>query len=157
MQTDNSQLKRRPRQQILDQIQTAYSSTALDHGINPRNRCPMDNPDGHAVVTGPCGDTIEFFIQVRKQRIADAGFLTDGCMTSIASGSMTVTLAIGKSIAGALAITPEDILDALGGLPPEGRHCAFLASHALHEAIGNYLSVKREPWKRVYASRPLRR
>jgi hypothetical protein len=32
------------------------------HGMQPNHFGVMDHPDGHAVVTGPCGDTDEFFL-----------------------------------------------------------------------------------------------
>jgi len=133
--------------QILDQARGQYSKVVLDHGMNPRNRFPMDNPDGHAGIKGPCGDTMELFIRVRKGRIVNASFLTDGCITSVASASMSVQMAIGKSVAEVLAISQYDILNELGGLPEESRHCALLASNTLHEAVRDYLGTGNEPRK----------
>jgi nitrogen fixation NifU-like protein len=113
----------------------------------------MEKPDGHGCIKGPCGDTMEIFIQVRGKKIANASFLTDGCITSIVSGSMAVEFATGKSVVDAMAISQNDILEGLGGLPEQSRHCALLASNTLREAVRDYLSSEKEPWKRIY--RPL--
>lgn len=43
--------------------------------------------------------------------------MTDGCGTSVASGSMAMEMAQGKSIGEALEVTQRDVLDALGGCP----------------------------------------
>jgi nitrogen fixation NifU-like protein len=38
------------------------------------------------------------------------------------------------------AITQQDILDALGGLPEEVKHCALLAARTLKAACDDYLA-----------------
>jgi len=93
---------------------------------------------------------MEIWLQVRDSVIHEATFTTDGCGTSIASGSMVTELALGKKVREALQIRQSDVLDALGGLPEDSRHCAFLAANTLGEAIRDYLAFKNEPWKRVY-------
>ena len=154
MQQDIDELARKLQQQVLDQARKEYSETVIDHWMNPRNPFPMDDPDGHARVKGPCGDTMEFFIRVRDGMIEDASFFTDGCATSIASGSMTVEMVRGRSVDEALAISQDDILNELGGLPKESVHCALLASDTLRKAVKEYLTMEREPWKRLYRSTP---
>ncbi|MCK4657384.1 MAG: iron-sulfur cluster assembly scaffold protein [candidate division Zixibacteria bacterium] len=150
MQQDIDELAKKLQQQIIDQARKQYSETVIDHGMNPRNPFPMDDPDGHTKIKGPCGDTMEFFIRVRDGRIVDASFLTDGCMTSIASGSIAVEMIIGRSVAEALAVSQNDILNKLGGLPKESRHCALLASDTLRKTVREYLATEREPWKKLY-------
>ncbi|MFC2062689.1 iron-sulfur cluster assembly scaffold protein [Chloroflexota bacterium] len=84
----------------------------------------------------------------------DATFMTDGCGTSIASGSMTADMAKGKDIRQALKIGQQDVLDALGGLPEESQHCALLAANTLKQAIQDYLATKKEPWKKKPTRHP---
>ncbi len=139
MEQDIDEFAEMLQKQILDQARKLYSETVIDHWMHPRNFFPMDNPDGYARVTGPCGDTMELFIRIRDGQVADASFLTDGCITSIATGSIAVEMATGRSVADAQAISPNDILDRLGGLPTESEHCALLASNTLREAVMNYL------------------
>jgi len=44
----------------------------------------------------------------------------------------------GKTIEGALAITSDELLRSLDGLPEENVHCSVLALNVLQEAIGDY-------------------
>ena len=132
-------------QLIIEQAREKFSETVIRHWMNPVNFGALENPDGRARITGPCGDTIEIFLKVRDGIVAQASFLTDGCGTSIASGSMAVELATGRHLKRAAAISQQEILDALGGLPPESEHCALLASNTLREALRDYASSAQEP------------
>jgi nitrogen fixation NifU-like protein len=127
-----------------------FSETVVEHSMNPRNVGDMDDADGSAKITGPCGDTMELWLKLKGDTIVQAKFLTDGCGTSIASGSMVTELAKGKKLGQARKISQQDVLDALGGLPEESEHCALLAANTLKAAISDYLTMKREPWKRAY-------
>jgi len=135
---------------IKAEMRKIYSEIAIDHSMNPRNLGDMEDADGLAKVTGPCGDTMEIWLKVKNGTIADAAFMTDGCGTSIASGSMVTELAKGRSIARAQRIMQQDVLNALGGLPEESVHCALLAADTLKAAIKDYLTYKNEPWRRAY-------
>jgi len=128
----------------------AYSETVIDHAMNPRNVGNMETADGYASVTGPCGDTMEIWLKVRNDIIAETTFMTDGCGTTIAAGSMVTELAKGKPIIQTNKISQQDVLDALGGLPEESQHCALLAANTLKEAAKDYLTFRNEPWKRAY-------
>jgi nitrogen fixation NifU-like protein len=135
---------------IKAQMRKIYSETVIDHAMNPRNLGDMEDADGFARVTGPCGDTMEIWLRAKNGDLTDATFLTDGCGTSIASGSMVTEMAKGKNITEAQKISQQDVLSALGGLPEESQHCALLAADTLKEAIRNYLAMKKEPWKKAY-------
>ena len=137
-------------QLILEDARKIYSETTIDHFMNPRNLGDMRDADGFASVTGSCGDSMEIWLKVRNGTIANATFMTDGCGTSIASGSMVTEMAKGRSVGEARKISQQDVLGALGGLPEESEHCALLAADTLKEAIKDYLVMEREPWKRAY-------
>ena len=132
------------------EMRKVYSETTIDHAMNPRNFGELDNADGFGKITGPCGDTMEIWLRVKNGTITEATFLTDGCGTSISSGSMITELAKGKSISDAQKISPQDVLNALGGLPEESKHCALLAANTLKAATRDYLAMEKEPWKRAY-------
>ena len=138
---------------IMADMRKVYSETTIDHAMNPRNLGDMADASGFGKVTGPCGDTMEIWLKVKNSTVADATFLTDGCGTSIASGSMATELAKGRSIPEVLKISQQDVLKALGGLPEESVHCAFLAANTLKAAVKDYLALKNEPWKRTYRQR----
>ena len=110
----------------------------------------MENPEGHAKITGPCGDTVEMFLRIQDNKVTGARFLTDGCLTTIAAGSMACDLAIGRDIKGAFKISPELISESLGGLPEDSVHCALLASNTLREALTDYLTSKGQRWRSIY-------
>lgn len=133
-----------------EQMETAYSETAIDHMRNPRNAGIITNADGQARITGPCGDTMEIWLRVRDGIIEQATFWTDGCGTTIAAGSMVTELAKGKRATEAFRIAQQDVLEALGGLPDESVHCALLAANTMKEAVKDYLAFRNEPWKRAY-------
>jgi nitrogen fixation NifU-like protein len=127
-----------------------YSEAVVEHSLNPRNMGEIENADGCARVIGPCGDTMQLWLKLKGETILEASFLTDGCSTSIASGSMVTELARGKKLIQAQRISQKDVLDALGGLPEESEHCALLAADTLKAAIRDYLAMKKEPWKKAY-------
>jgi nitrogen fixation NifU-like protein len=135
---------------VMADMRRIYSEKVIDHFLNPRNLGEMQNADGFGRVTGPCGDTMQIYLKVRDGRIGDAKFITDGCGTSIASGSIVTEMVKGKGIAEARRITQDDVLNALGGLPEESVHCALLAADTLREAVKDYLVFKNDPWKRAY-------
>jgi Mrp family chromosome partitioning ATPase len=82
---------------------------------------------------------MEFWLAVRNDKIEEAAFITDGCGSSLASGSMATCLAEGKQVEEAAAIRQEDILAALAGMPEESEHCALLAANTLKAACEDYL------------------
>lgn len=125
---------------LLEEAGRIYGPRVVDLWQNPRNMGPLAAPDGHARITGPCGDTMEIFLAVRDGRIARATFLTDGCGPSIASGGAVTELATGKTPSDAMELDQKAVLDAIGGLPEESAHCAKLASETLAAAVKDYLA-----------------
>ena len=137
-------------QAIIEDAREVYSETVIDHAMNPRNAGTITDADGYGKVKGSCGDTMELWLRVNNVVITNATFLTDGCGTSIAAGSMVTEMVRGKNITEAIKITQQDILTELGGLPEESKHCAVLASNTLKQAILDYMALQREPWKNAY-------
>ena len=117
---------------------SGFSALALDHAERPRNRCLPSRYNAHARITGPCGDTMEFWLAVKDGVAQNAWFDTDGCRSSLACGSMATCLATGKPIETCAAIAQNDILRALGGVPEQGEHCALLAANTLRAACEDY-------------------
>lgn len=105
--------------------------------MHPQNYGPLTKFDGHGRITGPCGDTMEFWVAVREGKVERVTFVTDGCGSSRACGSMTAALAQGKRLEEAAALRQRDILEALGDDFPE-EHCALLATNTLRAACDDY-------------------
>jgi nitrogen fixation NifU-like protein len=123
--------------EILKQEQEMFSAKVLAEARDPKNLGAILDADGHALVIGPCGDTMEIFLRVNGARIEKATFLTDGCSPTVACGSMLTQMVQGKSLAEATAIEAADVIMALEGLPPEHVHCATLAVNTLQQAIAD--------------------
>jgi ATP-binding protein involved in chromosome partitioning len=120
-----------------------YGQQAIERFDHPRNRGRLRDATGHARITGPCGDTMEVWIKSADGSVAQATFDTDGCGPSIASGSMATELAIGRSLTEAARIRQQDILEALGGLTEESKHCALLAANTLKAAVTDCLERRK--------------
>lgn len=117
-----------------------YTDKVMDHFVNPRNVGEIEDASGVGQVgNAKCGDIMKIFIKVDENEvITDVKFKTFGCGAAIASSSMATTLVKGKTIDEALAITNQQVVDELGGLPPVKLHCSVLAEEALHAAIADY-------------------
>jgi nitrogen fixation protein NifU and related proteins len=124
-----------------------YSDKVKEHFFHPKNILETDEkdyrPDGVGYVGSPaCGDMMKIFIKVKDNRITDLKWQTFGCASAIGSTSMLsvmVTRNGGMKIEDAWKITPEQIIDELGGLPANKIHCSVLGDKALRQAIKDYL------------------
>ncbi|MEW6515522.1 MAG: P-loop NTPase [candidate division FCPU426 bacterium] len=123
----------------------SLSEYARDHAAYPRNQGPMERYDSYARMTGPCGDTMEFWLKISQGKIEKASFTTTGCGPSLACGSMATCLVKGKTVTDAAAVEPRHILEALHGLPPEHEHCALLAATVLRAACAAWFEQQRTP------------
>lgn len=125
--------------QIYEETKNTYGRVAFERWLKPLYSGIMQDPEGYGCVTGTCGDTMEFFLKFEKERVKEATFQTDGCGISSVCGSFAAELAHGRNPDEIAEITGEMILDILGGLPREDRHCAFLAAETLQEALDDYM------------------
>jgi len=114
---------------------TDFNDRVLDYGTNPRNYGSLANPDGYARYRGPCGDTVEMFLRVADGRITGTSFRTDGCTPAVAAASAVTVMAEGRTLWECVRIDQEAVLDHLGGLPEDSRHCALLAVRTLRRAL----------------------
>ncbi len=123
---------------------TLYNPTVMEHFMNPRNMGDIKDADGVGEVgAAACGDIMKISLKIKDGRIEDARFKTFGCGSAIASSSMATELIKGRTIAEAMDFTNQEVVDALGGLPPVKIHCSVLAEEALKAALEDY--VKKHP------------
>jgi nitrogen fixation NifU-like protein len=125
--------------QIFEETKAAYGDAGFERWRKPLFMGRMENPDGYGRIKGSCGDTMEIFLQFENDRVKKASFQTDGCGTSTICGSFAAELAIGKKPDELTDITGETIIDILGTMPKEDRHCAFLAAETLQDALNDYM------------------
>jgi Mrp family chromosome partitioning ATPase len=115
------------------------SETAIDpQPALPGVFGPLKGANGNARITGPCGDTVEFWVKIEEERIIRCTFTTDGCTDSVACGTAACTLASGAPEPVAFALEPADVLALLPEFPDDSKHCALLAINTLRTAISNY-------------------
>ena len=127
-----------------------HSARFLEMALRSDKRGCTAKPDGHGKRTGQCGDTIEFFLTVQRDRLQSISFDADGCMNTVACANTVIHLAEGKTIAEAWEINAEDIITYLETLPLEENHCAELAIGAFYLALTNLQELQRTPWKKLY-------
>jgi len=121
-----------------------YNDTVMDHFTNPRNMGDLADADGVGEVgAAACGDIMKISLKVKDGRIEDARFKTFGCGSAIASSSMATELIKGRTVEEALHFENQEVVSALGGLPPVKIHCSVLAEEAIKAALEDY--VKRHP------------
>jgi len=99
----------------------------------------MNDPTGSARIRGLCGDVMEFYLDVREERIVEVRFHPEGCEVTAACGALAARLAEGRSVDQALHISPGDLIDRISDLAPTDRHCAILAVTTLYAAVADYL------------------
>lgn len=116
-----------------------YTEKVMDHFQNPRNVGEMENADGIGEVgNAKCGDIMKIFLKIENDVIVDIKFQTYGCGAAIATSSAATEMIKGKTIKEALALTNRQVVDELGGLPPQKIHCSVLAEEAVKAAIVDY-------------------
>ncbi len=130
----------------MNESYTLYNSTVMDHFMNPRNMGDIKNADAIGEVgAAACGDIMKISLKIDETtgKIIDARFKTFGCGSAIAASSMATELIKGRTINDVEQnFNNQQIVDALGGLPPVKIHCSVLASEALNAALEDYKKRK---------------
>lgn len=126
-----------------------YTDELMDHFDNPRNVLKIPEKkyqyDGVGQVGNPqCGDMMKVWIKVnyKEDRIIDLKWKTFGCASAIGSTSVMSEIIVendGMKIDDALQLTPQDIMQRVGGLPAVKVHCSVLGDKALRAAIHDYM------------------
>ncbi len=116
-----------------------YTDKVLEHFRNPHNQGVLDDADAVGQEGNPqCGDIMKIYLKIKDDKIDDIKFETLGCAAAIAVSSALTDVAMGKNLDEAMAITKNDVVESLGGLPDPKIHCSLLGVDALRTAINNY-------------------
>ncbi len=120
-------------------IAAMYNDTVIRHFENPQHTGEIEDADAVISVGNPeCGDMMKLYIKVANDRIADIRYKTFGCAAAIATSSAGAGLALGRTLDEAAAISSQDIVDALGGLPQKKILCSTLFPEAIRQAVAQY-------------------
>ena len=121
---------------------SGYSEKAIAYFINKVNVDEIENPSASFTYTGPCGDTMQVQLSIASNRITDAKFQAIGCAGSYNAGSALMEMIRGETLEEAEEISEQEILNHLGGIPPQKIHCVCLAKRTLQQAINQYTKGK---------------
>jgi len=125
---------------------TLYNNTVMDHFMNPRNLGDLKDANAIGEVgAAACGDIMKISLKIDEQTgvVTDVRFKTFGCGSAIAASSMATELIKGRTLDELEKnFTNDNIVDALGGLPPVKIHCSVLAHEALTAAFEDYKKRK---------------
>lgn len=113
-----------------------YSTQLLDHFHHPRNAGEVQNPTSSAKLENPaCGDVLLLTLRTKGNRIVEIRFLAQGCVAAMACASALTELVCQRSLAEARGLQREEIVRAVGGLPPESSHASHLALDTLRALL----------------------
>ena len=111
-----------------------YSATLLDHFNNPRNTGDLPGANVRARVENPvCGDILELAALVVAGKIEEIRFRAKGCVPTVACASRLTELLKGQMI-GEVAVTTDELVESLGGIPQASNHAAQLTVEAFRNA-----------------------
>ena len=109
-----------------------YSPQLLDHFQNPRHAGELNGTVIRLRRENPvCGDILELTAISEDGQLTDIRFRAKGCVPAMACASALCELAHGRQVIDIKRIAKEDILTAVGGVPPASDHAAQLALDAL--------------------------
>lgn len=133
---------RKPASELLDErgvegsLDSLYGPIVVDHISHPRNVGALDGATGVGTVDdAETENLIIVYVRVVDGQIMSASFRALACSACIAAASMATELLTGQRSTNK-RLNAEMLLDALGGLPWDKRHCAELAARAANLALG---------------------
>ncbi|MBR6788770.1 MAG: iron-sulfur cluster assembly scaffold protein [Clostridia bacterium] len=117
-----------------------YNEKVMKEFISPSNVGEVKNANAVGEVgNASCGDIMKISMRIENGIIEEVKFQTYGCAAAVATSSIATKMIKGKTIDEALAITNQEVVEELGGLPAQKIHCSVLAEGAIKAAIKNYL------------------
>jgi nitrogen fixation protein NifU and related proteins len=121
-----------------------YSATLVEHFLNPRNAGLMREPDGVGVEEyAGCGDLARFFLRLQDGRVREVRFQTYGCGPTIAAASAASERVAGRTVEELVNLKPQEVEDAVDGLPDDRKHAADVVAGALRAAAMDALRRPR--------------
>lgn len=138
-------------------LNNLYREVILDHSQNPHHKHALAQATTAATLKNPtCGDVINLELEIKDDKIVDAGFSGEGCTISQASASMMTDVVIGKTTTQGLEMAhifsdmvmgkkhPDSDLKKLGDAAilssvmqfPARIKCATLSWWALRKSLG---------------------
>ncbi|MDY0038699.1 MAG: iron-sulfur cluster assembly scaffold protein [Desulforhabdus sp.] len=136
---DFEDLMKEIQERIFQDTRDTYGKQVFERWLQPKHFGKMPNATVSARITGSCGESMEIYLHIENDTVKGASFFTDGCGASMACGSAAAELAVDRTLDEIVLVGEDMILEMLGGLPEDHRHCAMLAAETLQTAVHNYL------------------
>ena len=116
-----------------------YNEKVMQTFKEMKNVGEVENYNAKGVVGNEvCGDIMQVTMRIENNIIREAKFKTFGCAAAISTSSIATQMITGKTIEEALQLKNADVINELGGLPPQKIHCSVLAEEAIKSAIEDY-------------------
>ena len=128
--------------------QSGYSEKAIHYYLEKVHVGKIDDPDAYYAYTGPCGDTMEFFVDIENDIISNVKFQAIGCAGSFSAGSAIAEMVIGKSVDEAATINEGEIFKHLEEVPEPKVHCITLARRTFTKALVLPVEPARN-WRKI--------
>ena len=119
-----------------------YNERVKQEFAHPQNAGELTDANAVGQVgNATCGDIMKIFMKISDDGIIeDVRFQTFGCAAAIATSSVATSMIKGKTVDEALKVTNAQVVEELGGLPPQKLHCSVLAEEAIKAAVHDWLS-----------------
>lgn len=124
---------------------SVYNEKVMKTFANPQHVGVVENANAIGEVgSASCGDIMRITMLIKDGIVADAKFQTFGCAAAIATSSTAIEMVLGKTVEQAYNLTNKQVIEELGGLPPQKIHCSVLAEEAIKKAIDDYHSKTKK-------------
>lgn len=120
-----------------------YHEMIVDYYRDPLNFGKMEDADAKYHDSNPlCGDSIDMYLKMDGDRLADIKFHGRGCAICMACSSVLTEIAKGKDVDALREISKNDVLSELGleHLQAVRIKCALLSLKVLKYALYTYLA-----------------
>ncbi|HIY83476.1 iron-sulfur cluster assembly scaffold protein [Rubneribacter sp.] len=120
-----------------------YSDTLLSVVANFKNSGAPEGFNAQCMVgkskRGEVALRLFAVIDPETETFVRAGFKARGCLAMTACASVVCSMVEGKTFAEALAIRPDDVKEALDGVPWDKIHTAYFAAEGVRALIGDFI------------------
>lgn len=122
-----------------------YSEYLLEHARAPQNKMVLQTCICHVtVINEGCADTLELYINVNENKIANISFEGTLCALSTAAASLFTEFLKSKSLDEVRVLTPGSVYTLLGVTISESRtRCVLLCYEALQKSLSTCFPLQK--------------
>ncbi len=111
----------------------------IDHVDSPRNVGCLKAADAVATTGAPGRPPfMAMYFRIRNGIVTEVKYRTFGCALSIAAGSVLTEMITGRNVTECLALTEQQLSEALGSISADQAWCLSLALSTMRKALTEY-------------------